>query len=111
MRTISRALECHGEFLAAVCLPVNVPARNHGDSNVPKWQRPLHDRCKFNCGGAFNPMDKTAAYAVLVRDENGSVVEINHGRIKVSSALAAEAWAIRVAVSMAKAWGKLDAII
>ncbi|KAG5555347.1 hypothetical protein RHGRI_012775 [Rhododendron griersonianum] len=44
-------------------------------------------------------------------DENGAVVEINHGRIKVLSALAAEAWAIRVAVSMAKAWGKWDASI
>ncbi|KAG5515010.1 hypothetical protein RHGRI_036147 [Rhododendron griersonianum] len=48
---------------------------------------------------------------ILVRDENGSVVEINHGRIRVSSALAAEAWAIRIAVSMALAWGKKDAVI
>ncbi|XP_058211842.1 uncharacterized protein LOC131324029 [Rhododendron vialii] len=90
---------------------INVPAHNHGDSNVPKWQRPLNGSWKFNCDGAFNPSDKSTAFAVLVRDENGSVVEINHGRIKVSSALAAEAWAIWIAVSMALAWGKKDAVI
>ncbi|KAE9457406.1 hypothetical protein C3L33_10688, partial [Rhododendron williamsianum] len=50
-------------------------------------------------------------FRFLVRDSCGSVVEINHGRIKVSSALAAEAWAIRIAISMARAWGKEDAII
>ncbi|KAG5535348.1 hypothetical protein RHGRI_023196 [Rhododendron griersonianum] len=37
--------------------------------------------------------------------------QINHGRIKVSSALAAEAWAVRIAVAMAVAWGKKEAII
>ncbi|KAF7140564.1 hypothetical protein RHSIM_Rhsim06G0091800 [Rhododendron simsii] len=109
--TLKRALGFHGEFLAAACSQINVPACNHGDSNVPKWQRPLNGSWKFNCDGAFNPSDKSAAFAVLVRDENGSVVEINHGRIRVSSALTAEAWAIRIAVSMALAWEKKDAII
>ncbi|KAG5546513.1 hypothetical protein RHGRI_018630 [Rhododendron griersonianum] len=70
--TLKRALGFHGEFLAATCSQINVPA---------------------------------------LRDDNGSVVEINHGRIRVSSALAAEAWAIRIAVSMALAGGKKDAMI
>ncbi|XP_058223057.1 uncharacterized protein LOC131332777 [Rhododendron vialii] len=109
--TLKRAMGLHGEFLAATCSQINVPARNHGDSNVPKWQRLLNGSWKFNCDGAFNPSDKSPAFAVLVKDENGSVVEINHGRIKVSSALAAEAWAIRIAMSMALAWGKKDAVI
>ncbi|KAG5516346.1 hypothetical protein RHGRI_037157 [Rhododendron griersonianum] len=111
VRTIKQEFQVHGDFLAAACSQENRLARNHGDSNASKWQRPLHDRWKFNCDGAFNPSDKSAAFAVLVRDNNGSVVEVNYGRIKVYSALAAEAWAIRVAVSMAKAWGKRDAII
>ncbi|KAF7112657.1 hypothetical protein RHSIM_RhsimUnG0205200 [Rhododendron simsii] len=40
-----------------------------------------------------------------------SKVDISHGRIKVSSALAAEAWAVRIAVLMAKAWGLQRATI
>ncbi|XP_058198546.1 uncharacterized protein LOC131314069 [Rhododendron vialii] len=108
---LKRAMGLHGEFLAETCSQINILARNHGDSNVPKWQRPLNSSWKFNCDGAFNPSDKSTAFAVLVRDDNGSVVEINHGRIRVSSALAAEAWAIRIAVSMALAWGKKDAVI
>ncbi|KAI8554126.1 hypothetical protein RHMOL_Rhmol05G0073700 [Rhododendron molle] len=110
-RAIKHAFQVYGDFLAAACSQENRLARNHGDSNASKWQRPPHDRWKFNCDGAFNPSDKSAAFAVLVRDNNGSVVEVNHGRIKVSSALAAAAWAIRIAVSMAKAWGKRVAII
>ncbi|KAG5543967.1 hypothetical protein RHGRI_016647 [Rhododendron griersonianum] len=89
----------------------NEPTHLNGGRNDQKWQRPHHNRWKFNCDGVFNPMDKSVAFAVLVRDSCGSVVEINHGRIKVSSALAAEAWAIRIAISMARAWGKEDAII
>ncbi|KAF7138079.1 hypothetical protein RHSIM_Rhsim07G0161500 [Rhododendron simsii] len=48
---------------------------------------------------------------LLVRNSDGVVVVINHGRIKVSSALAAKAWAVRIAVAMAIAWGKKEAII
>ncbi|KAF7152560.1 hypothetical protein RHSIM_Rhsim01G0069500 [Rhododendron simsii] len=40
-----------------------------------------------------------------------SKVDINHGRIKVSLALAAEAWAVRIAVLMARAWGLQRATI
>lgn len=40
-----------------------------------------------------------------------SKVDINHGRIKVSSALAAEAWAVGIAVLMARAWGLQRATI
>ncbi|KAH7857179.1 hypothetical protein Vadar_009887 [Vaccinium darrowii] len=54
---------------------------------------------------------KSAAFSVILRDFGGSVVEVNYGRIKVSSALAAEAWAIRVACSMARSWEKREAII
>lgn len=55
----------------------------YGDRNDHKWQRSLHNCWKFNCDGAFNPSDKSATFAVLVRDSEGAVVEINHGRIKV----------------------------
>ncbi|KAG5546642.1 hypothetical protein RHGRI_018725 [Rhododendron griersonianum] len=50
-------------------------------------------------------------FRFLVRNSDGAVVDINHGRIKVSSALAAKAWAVRIAVAMAVAWGKKETII
>ncbi|KAI8528979.1 hypothetical protein RHMOL_Rhmol12G0190700 [Rhododendron molle] len=49
--TIKRALSFHGEFLAATCAQINVPARNHGDSNVPQWQRPLNGSWKLTAMG------------------------------------------------------------
>lgn len=73
------------------------------DSNVPKWQHPPTKFWKFNCDVAFHLSDKRAAFGIMVPYSNGSVVEVNYGRIKVSSALAVETWAIRVACSMAKA--------
>lgn len=111
IRLIRQALRVHGEFLAAAYSKANVPERTIEDRNDQTWQRPPNDRWKFNCDGAYNPSDKSAAFAVLVRNSDGAVVDINHGRIKVSSALAAEAWAVRIAVAMAVAWGKKEAII
>ncbi|KAF7154740.1 hypothetical protein RHSIM_Rhsim01G0194100 [Rhododendron simsii] len=111
LRLIRQALGVHGEFLAAAYSKANVPARTVEDRNDQTWQRPPNDRWKFNCDGAYNPSDKSAAFAVLVRNSDGEVMDINHGRIKVSSALAAEAWAVRIAVAMAVAWGKKEAII
>ncbi|KAI8538949.1 hypothetical protein RHMOL_Rhmol09G0143100 [Rhododendron molle] len=57
---------------------------------------------KFNCDGTYNPSDnKSATFAVIVRDSNGVVMDVSHGRIKVLSALAAEASTLRVACSLA----------
>lgn len=46
-------------------------------------------------------MGMHAAFAVIARDPNDKVIELNYGRIKVGSALALKAWAIRVACSTA----------
>ncbi|KAI8537326.1 hypothetical protein RHMOL_Rhmol09G0015100 [Rhododendron molle] len=45
--------------------------------------------------------DGFSAFAVIARVPSGKVREINYGRINLGSALAAEAWTIRVACSMA----------
>ncbi|KAG5524282.1 hypothetical protein RHGRI_031077 [Rhododendron griersonianum] len=94
LRLIRQAHGVHGEFLAPAYSKANVPARTIEDRNDQTWQRPPNDRWKFNCDGAYNPSDKSAAFAVLVRNSDGALADINHGRIKVSSALAAEAWAV-----------------
>lgn len=49
----------------------------------------------------FRIMGMHAAFAVIARDPNDKVIELNYGRIKVGSALALKAWAIRVACSTA----------
>lgn len=56
------------------------------DSNAIHWQLPPNGSRKFNRSGAFSPSDKRAAFAVFVCDSDGSVVNINYGRIRVSSA-------------------------
>ncbi|KAG5561925.1 hypothetical protein RHGRI_004836 [Rhododendron griersonianum] len=51
-------------------------------------------------------MGMHAAFGVMARNTRGEVVGINYGWIEVLSALAAEAWAIRVGCSMgAASWG------
>lgn len=79
--------------------------QNFRDSNALAWQRPPPDQWKFNCDGAFSPSAKRAAFAVIARNSVGDVMDINSGSKKVGSALAAEAWALRVARSMGVSLG------
>ncbi|KAH7857525.1 hypothetical protein Vadar_013640 [Vaccinium darrowii] len=109
--TVSRAFVGCSDFLDAIYLQGHPPISHSGEGcNVQKWQLPQMGRWKFNCDGAFCPKSKTAAFSIVVRDSVGRLISTNYGRIKVSSALAAEAWAIRVACAMVKSWG-ISAII
>ncbi|KAH7865880.1 hypothetical protein Vadar_012626 [Vaccinium darrowii] len=93
-------------------LALGHPPISHSEEgcNVQKWQLPQMGFWKFNCDGAFCPKSKTAAFSIVVRDSEGRLLSTNYGRIRVSLALAAKAWAIRVACSMVKCWG-ISAII
>lgn len=100
--TLKAALTAEGDYLRAVYAHLN-PRDTHAlvDSKATSWQRPPLGFWKFHCGAAFNPSSKHAAFAVIAWDPSGKVREINYGRINLGSALAAEAWTIRVACSMA----------
>lgn len=65
---------------------------------------PPNDYWKFKSHHASHPTDKSAALVVIVRDANEVVMDVNRGRIEVSSELATEAWVIRV-VACSKAKG------
>lgn len=70
----------NGEVLAAAYFQVNCPVASPcGDSNVLPRQRPLLGCLKFNCGDAFRP----AAFGVVIHNQNGVVVEVNFGRMRV----------------------------
>lgn len=60
---------------------------------------------------AFSSKDKQVAFGVLARDYSGKMMEVNYGMIRVSSALVAGAWAIRVACAMTVACGTQNFII
>ncbi|KAF7123665.1 hypothetical protein RHSIM_Rhsim12G0010600 [Rhododendron simsii] len=79
-------------YYFGLCSPIPGPLEG---SNAPKWQRPPTKVWKFDCGVAFHMSDKCAAFGIMVEYSIGPVVEVNYGRIKVSSALAVETWAIR----------------
>ncbi|KAH7862647.1 hypothetical protein Vadar_007571 [Vaccinium darrowii] len=109
--TVSRAFVGCSDFLDAIYSQGHPPISHSGEGcNVHKWQLPQMGRWKFNCDGAFCPKSKIAAFSIVVRDSVGRLISTNYGRIKVSSALVAEAWAIRVACAMVKSWG-ISAII
>ncbi|KAI8547840.1 hypothetical protein RHMOL_Rhmol07G0226900 [Rhododendron molle] len=100
-----------GLVLAAQLWLTPTPPSSIGDCNVTKWQCLPTGFCKFNCNGAFSSKDKQAAFGVLARDYSGKMMEVNYGRIRVSSALAAGAWAIRVTCAMTVDCGTQNFII
>lgn len=65
---------------------------------------PPNDYWKFKSDQASHPIDKSAALVVIVRDANEVVMDVNRGRIEVSSELTTEAWVIQV-VACSKAKG------
>ncbi|GFY82390.1 hypothetical protein Acr_02g0006300 [Actinidia rufa] len=81
-------------------------------ANLRDWRckSPPGNCLKFNWDGTYSPSRGYAAFGVLARANGGRVVFPYTGRIRVSSAVLAEAWAIRLACSMAKAQGIYDAI-
>lgn len=82
------AFSGNGDFIAAIFSDSRSPTAESNECNVQKCRRP--------------PIgSKLAAFGVIVRDSKGSIIEVNHGRVNVLSALVAGARAIRVAVSMA----------
>ncbi|KAI8537122.1 hypothetical protein RHMOL_Rhmol09G0001000 [Rhododendron molle] len=56
---------------------------------------------KINCDGAYKSSCSFAAFGVIVRDHSGSAQVWRCGRVKESSALAIEAWALRIACGLA----------
>lgn len=70
----------------------NVPQTTTENSRVI---RPLNES---------HPIDKSAALVVIVRDANKVAMDVNRGRIEVSSELTTEAWVIQV-VACSKAKG------
>lgn len=97
---IEQALMANRDYLAAVCVEVGrVPSRQIGSS---KWEAPPHSCFKINSDGAFNSSRGLAAFGVIARYSGGSAHWWHFGRVRVSSAIAIEAWALRIAYAWAE---------
>jgi len=97
---IEHASRDNRDYLAAVCMGAGrVIARQVGCS---RWEAPSHSCLKINSDGAFNSSRGLAAFGVIARDSGGSAHWWHYGRVKVSSAIVIEAWALRIACAMAE---------
>lgn len=56
---------------------------------------------KFNIDRALKSSSSLAAFGVIARDNSGSALFWRGGRVRVSSAILIEAWALRIACDIA----------
>ncbi|XP_058216651.1 uncharacterized protein LOC131327506 [Rhododendron vialii] len=94
---IEQASRGNSDYLSAV-LSKN-PMVPRGVSQVERWVSPPPS--SLNCDGAHNSSCSLVAFGVVVRDHSGSAQVWRYGQVKVSSALAIEAWALRIACGLA----------
>ncbi|KAI8571718.1 hypothetical protein RHMOL_Rhmol01G0141200 [Rhododendron molle] len=97
---IERAKKDVVDYLQAVYK--RVQRHRAGDARLGRWVAPPPSVLKINCDGAFKSPYSLAAFGVIVRDNGGSAQLWRCGRVLVSSALAIEAWALRIACLVAK---------
>lgn len=98
-RTVDRAKLANSDYLMAVYNgPRKIPEKVNREK---KWIPPPPSSIKFNCDGAFSSSRSSAAFGCLARDSGGGIQCYRAGRIVASSALATEAWALRIACGMA----------
>lgn len=96
---IEQAARANSDYLAAMF--VNVANSNPLAVVHHKWEPPPIACVKINSDGAFHSSRSWAAFGVIARDNGGSAQWWHFGKIRVSSALAIEAWALRIACAMA----------
>ncbi|XVE64749.1 hypothetical protein DITRI_Ditri07aG0126600 [Diplodiscus trichospermus] len=66
-----------------------------------KWEKPTDGWVKFNCDGSFRSSTGIAGFAVLVRNQEGRMIEGSHGIFETNSALVTEAWSLREGTKLA----------
>ncbi|XP_058198439.1 uncharacterized protein LOC131313959 [Rhododendron vialii] len=104
------------DYLQAVCDRVKRPSpdRVERPSLRPpwkdRWSPPPTSVIKFNCDRAFKSSRNLAAFGFVARDSGGRAQVWRCGRVMISSALAIEAWALRIACSVAKQWEDQEVI-
>lgn len=97
---IEHALKANKDYLFAVCSGSNNTfPRQVG---ALKWVPPASSCVKINLDGAFNSSRGLAAFGVIARDSGGLAQWWNYGKVLVTSPLAIEAWALRIACVMAE---------
>ncbi|XP_073355502.1 uncharacterized protein [Aegilops tauschii subsp. strangulata] len=70
------------------------------------WQKPLGDRMKLNCDGAFDAAARTGGWGFVIRDSNGDDRGSGAGRLpNVATTNRAEAEACAAGLQAASDWG------
>lgn len=99
---LSKANLANADYLDAVFSGVKsatfIPTRNHSRSGG--WNPPHLPVFKVNCDGAYSSSRSLATFGIVVRDSDGIAQLCHCGKAKVSSAVAIEAWALRIACGM-----------
>ncbi|KAG5537109.1 hypothetical protein RHGRI_024523 [Rhododendron griersonianum] len=93
--TIQKAEMANGDYLQAAYMvgKIVVPIQRDNSS----WSPPPPGVLKINVDGAFSSSRGVAAFGVIARDSSGIAQFWRCGKVKVSSACAIEAWALRIA--------------
>ncbi|KAI8553628.1 hypothetical protein RHMOL_Rhmol05G0030900 [Rhododendron molle] len=109
--TMRRALEAFREFSDAV-----VPSRFHMDNPtvedfISQWRAPENGCFKLNCDATVGKNGEEASAAVVIRDNNGILVNGSAVLTSVSSSLQGELVAIRQACGMISDLGYQNALV
>lgn len=109
---IDQAKKANTDYFQAVYNGVSAGASSLLTNNRDvRWVPPPPSYVKFNVDGAFKSSRSLAAFGIIARDSGGSVLLWCCGRAMVSSAIAIEAWALRIACVMAMEQGYSDVIL
>ncbi|XP_058211786.1 uncharacterized protein LOC131323970 [Rhododendron vialii] len=93
--TIQKAEMANGDYLQAAYMVGKVVVPKQRDDS--SWSPPPLGVLKINVDGAFSSSRGIAAFGVIARDSSGTAQFWRYGKVKVSSACAIEAWALRIA--------------
>lgn len=79
-------------------------------SHMSHWAPPAAGRVKLNCDGSFSPPLSSDSVEIVVRSDDGSLIDGIARKIPVISPLASEAWAVRDACLLVLSSGWSNAI-